>query len=464
MGKDKRPVLTLPQHALLKRAEEFGGHIGTPGRVPPLAMQFLASVTVQHTNPHGVLKALRNDGWIRMDDDAYAFDPGDFPAHVAHLKGARPRSVPDNGVRNAARHWKAGERGLSERHLLASPEGFVEDTPPEPATPPTRAKGDDRLVASSAPPKSGTGKKKKADPPPASPRTPRLTMTAEGIDTILFRHVLAEDEGGGPLTLHASGEIFRGQVSETQGYAARMKLKEDRLYEPVHVNSSTVLWRVTAAGRARIAAKLTAHRAPKPAAETAAPIPVPAASAPPVQPSQQKEQQMSSRITHEPSTWPERPVEKGGTRETYPKKKVDGIELDDVDKAIVEACRGREDYPALRVQIMRARRLSPGQVDGWNAKLTREGGKPAAAPPPPPPPAPKPAAEPTSARVRNGVLVPEEAAELDALIKERGRLQGLEEKDLAKLDEIATRRRVRRAKRNGLDARIAELRAKGGIP
>lgn len=532
--------------------------------------------------------------WASRDADGYRVHNGRLPPTNGGLIGDVP-TIPDDAAANVVSHWTAGVTSILDEHFLR-PNGV-----------PRRAKKEnamkDRLVVSSGPPETRPQKIRKPPPAPPPRRATRLSMDAGTIDAILLRHVLAEDEADGPLTLHASGDIFRGQVSDTQGYAARMKLKEDGLYEPVHVNDSTVLWRVTAAGRKRVEAVLAARRESPPPAQS------PAADQPPAEPTIVKEQKQmdASGITHDPATWPERPVEDGGTREAYPRKKLPGIELDDVDKAIVAACRGREDYPALRAQIMRVRRLSPGQVDGWNAKLTRESGAPApspaptappktepvapvtlsdaawrgmrvveacaaaavdgrftakdlelrlsgagltatpsvllselrnkglvevvdktsggrgrpanvhaltgraylgedpepapapsapvppsapepapaAAPPAAPPPAPAPPTgrqappealpplvdeaeappppPPRASSARHGALIPEETAELEALLKERARLARLEEHDVAKLDEIATRRRVRKAKRNGLDARIAELRAKGGV-
>lgn len=535
--------------------------------------------------------------WASRDEDGYRIHDRRLPPTNGDLIGDAP-TVPDDAATNVVSHWTAGVTSILDGHFLR-PNGAPHRTEKE-----NSMKNGDRLVVSSGPPETRTQNARK--PPPAPPARPasRLSMDAETIDAILLRHTLAEDEADGPLTLHASGDIFRGQVSDTQGYAARMKLKEDGLYEPVHIDSSTVLWRVTAAGRARIAAKLAAHRAPPPPAQTQ----TPSTEQPSPEPTLPKETKMSdSGITHEPNTWPERPVEAGGTREAYPRKKLTDIVIDDVDKTIIDAIIGRPDEQDLRVQVMRVRRLSPGQVDGWRATRTKERNgspppapkplAPAAAPPPTPPPAapskaepvapvmlsdatwrgmrvieacaaaaadgrftaknlepllseagltttasvllselrnkglvevvdktsggrgrpanvhaltgraylgedpepapapaeappaapppapvlseplptladeteapppspPREAPAPAAAPTRHGTLIPEERAELEGLLAERAKLARFEERDVAKLDEIATRRRVRKAKRNGVDARIAELRAKGGI-
>lgn len=457
MGKDGRPPLTRPLHAILCRAAEMSEHLGTPGRLPPLAMQFVASTVLVHGNPNGALRALRDDGWVRTESDAYAFNPAELPTRTDHLTGVKPKSVPDRGMRNAARHWLAGERNLSERHLLAIPGAVDDDAPSAPEPPPRGRARDDRLVAASAPPARAPSK---PAPAAASPRpAPRLTMTAEGIDRILVRHVLAEKKKGGGLTLTESGSAFRGQVSESQGYAARMKLKEDGLYEPVHVDESTVLWRVTDAGRARVAEQLAAERARLAAAE---------------QPNDHTEETAMppGKITHVRRTWPERPVEAGGTRENYPRNKVPGIELDDVDKAIIDACLGQPDYggpDGLRVQIMRVRRLSPGQVDGRKAVLTRTRpapAAPAATTPPAKPAAPAKAAAPVAPPPARPDPVPAadlppaadsvpNADDAEALRDFEAELAKLERIDRRDAEEIDFRTRARRVRA----VKIAALRA-----
>lgn len=388
MAHDRRTQLTVAQLALIRRAAEFAEHLGTPGRLPPLVMQFVATVTI-HGNPNAVLRPLREDRWVRVEQDEYVFDVGDLPTKTDHLKGGKPASIPDNGIRNAALHWKAGERSLSETQMLE---------PPKPAP---AGRKDDRLVATSVPPSltsdAASGKKKApAASAPAAPSSPvkDVAITAEGIDAILVAHLLAEEKNGGPLNLADSGEAFRGKVSETNGYAARMKLKRDGLYEPVHVNAETVRWRVTEVGRARVAGKLAAAKAP-PSVDRAASAPPPLAPVPPppvISPSPVPlaaapqrtavatpivEIKMSG-ITHEPSTWPARPLEAGGSLAVAPASIVN--QTDDVDTAIVSLCRGRPDWATLRGELLKKRRLTADQVAGISASISRAAKKAGVAP------------------------------------------------------------------------------------
>ena len=85
-------------------------------------------------------------------------------------------------------------------------------------------------------------------------------------------------------------------------------------------------------------------------------------------------------ITADPHSWPKRDLDDGENRSVGPKKKT--FEIDETDKAIMRACYGRDDLPALKLDIARFRRLTVMQVAGMEAMLTRRANAEAMALPP----------------------------------------------------------------------------------
>jgi hypothetical protein len=96
-----------------------------------------------------------------------------------------------------------------------------------------------------------------------------------------------------------------------------------------------------------------------------------------------RERQVTRGITKDPSTWPERAVERGGKRQQAPIQSAAAVP-DDVDHQIVVAVRracdqGQGDWQALRRQIACVRRLWPHSIAGIVARARQLGQLPKAA-------------------------------------------------------------------------------------
>ncbi len=89
-------------------------------------------------------------------------------------------------------------------------------------------------------------------------------------------------------------------------------------------------------------------------------------------------------ITADPSTWPARPVEDGGSADAPPASRAAAAEPDDTDFQVVvavwTACNaGTGDWNALRRQIARARRLWPHSIAGIVSRARQLGQLPSVA-------------------------------------------------------------------------------------
>lgn len=272
-------------------------------------------------------KGLRDERWIVLDQSAgYRIDSKKMPGRGDGLSGPAPKPLPEEAAENLLSHWTAGVRDIEHQHFLS----------------------------------------------PANKKSAyRCPLDGSQLVDCLADIAFVIQVKKGTLSGHELGNVVARYVS-TDAFQLRQFLLQEGYV------SGRATFTIATKGRIRIeqakaVSKLTRELVTasvlEKGGEQDSDVPAPSRE------SANGSQKPPAAITNDPTTWPERPLEAGGSRDLPPKKKA--YDKEGLDETIFRVFVNAPNYDDLRLAFMRIRRMSVGQTDQMRAACTTDGTAPA---------------------------------------------------------------------------------------